>query len=59
MPAGRVPEYVPNGINALLPEHLYEAGDARLFYLFEGLEVRGGVSFVVEPPIFLLCLGQR
>ncbi len=40
MTAGRIPEHVPDGVDALFEEHLYEGGDARLFYLFAGLEVR-------------------
>jgi hypothetical protein len=34
VPAGRIPQDVPDGVEALFAQYLYEAGDARLLYLF-------------------------
>ena len=39
VPAGSVSQCVPDSIEALLAQHFYETRDARLLYLFQGLEV--------------------
>jgi hypothetical protein len=39
IPAGSVPENVPDGGDVLFSEHLHETGDTLAFYLFEGFEV--------------------
>jgi hypothetical protein len=42
VPARLFPREVADGFEALLPEHVHEAGEALTLDLFEGLEIRGG-----------------
>jgi hypothetical protein len=51
VPAGHVPEDVPDAVQALFAEHLDEAGEAFTLGLFWNLEVLRGVF---HPWIFLL-----
>jgi hypothetical protein len=37
VPPRQIPQEVAHGLQALLPEHLHEAGDALPLYTFEGL----------------------
>jgi hypothetical protein len=36
VPAGSVPQGLPDAVRAVLAQHLQEAGDVLLFYLLEG-----------------------
>jgi hypothetical protein len=50
VPAGSVPQHIPDCIKALLAQHFYETGNTSLLYLFSdvGAELRRLFRYVFE-----------